>query len=149
MVNVLKFQTLFSFYSMKNNGFRGLNSQNACQNSKQGRPWSDYFWRSSLFWVCPLCLGCFGRHLVFKILEHFRRIHLNCIFPGKWKLYISWQVAHVKYKIYLLTSEIWHSSDDIFFPQWQPLADFKISNIRAFPIFKVNKSTKFGYPFSY
>ena len=37
-VNVLKFLTLFSFSSQINFGYQGWNSQNACQNSKQGRP---------------------------------------------------------------------------------------------------------------
>ena len=39
-------------------------------NSKQGRPWSDCFLRSSLIWVCTVCLGLFGRQLAFEILEH-------------------------------------------------------------------------------
>ena len=26
--------------------------------------------RSSLIWVCPVCLSLFGRQLVFEILEH-------------------------------------------------------------------------------
>ena len=33
-------------------------------------PGSDCFFRSSLIWVCPFCLGLFGRQLVFEILEH-------------------------------------------------------------------------------
>ena len=37
-VNVLKFQTLFSFCSQIIVGLQGWNSQNACQISKQGRP---------------------------------------------------------------------------------------------------------------
>ena len=55
------------------------NSQNVCQNSIQGRSWSDCFWiRSSLIWVCPVCLGLFGRQLVFLFLEHL----LYCIYRG-------------------------------------------------------------------
>ena len=27
--------------------------------------------RSSLNWVCTVCLGFFSKHLVFEILEHF------------------------------------------------------------------------------
>ena len=69
--NVLKFRTLFTFASQNNVGYHDWNSQNACQNSKQGRPWSDCFFRSSLIWVCAVCLlGIFGRKLVFKILEY-------------------------------------------------------------------------------
>ena len=41
-----------------------------CQNRRKRRPWSDCFLRSSLIWVCTVCLGLFGRQLVFKILEH-------------------------------------------------------------------------------
>ena len=33
MVNVLKFQTLFSFRFQQNVGYQGLNLQNACQNT--------------------------------------------------------------------------------------------------------------------
>ena len=33
----------------------------ACQNSKQRRPWSDCFLRSSPIWVCTICLGIFGK----------------------------------------------------------------------------------------
>ena len=45
--------------------------KNACQNSKQWRPWSDCFFRSSLIWVCIVCLCfLFPRQLVFEILEH-------------------------------------------------------------------------------
>ena len=32
------------------------NLQNACQKNKQGRPWSDCFFRSSLIWVCAVYL---------------------------------------------------------------------------------------------
>ena len=72
MVTVLKFWTLFSVYSQIECGYQGWSSQYAWHNSKQGRPWSDCFWRSSLIWVCPVCLSLFGRqlHVVFKILEH-------------------------------------------------------------------------------
>ena len=51
-------------------------SQNACQNSKQRRTWWDCFCRSSLIWVCPVCLGLF---CWFGILEYLPYIY---IFPG-------------------------------------------------------------------
>ena len=41
--------------------YRGWNSQNACEMSKQGR---------SLIWVCAVCLGLFSKRLVFEIFEH-------------------------------------------------------------------------------
>ena len=44
--------------------------EQACQNGKQGRHWSGCFFRSSLVWVCAVCLGLFDRQLVFEILEH-------------------------------------------------------------------------------
>ena len=85
-VNVLKFQTFFIFCSqIKSCVFSGWKPQNTCQNSKQGRPWnayqnskqgrpwSDCFFisrRSSLIWVCTVCLALFGWQLVFPILEH-------------------------------------------------------------------------------
>ena len=43
----------------------------ACQNSKQGKPWSDCFFRSSLIWVCAVCLCLFGRKLVFDFFWIF------------------------------------------------------------------------------
>ena len=48
----------------------GCKSKNACLNSKQGRPWSDCFFRSSLIWVFAVCLCLFGAQIVFEILEH-------------------------------------------------------------------------------
>ena len=45
-------------------GFQSWNSQNACQNSKPGRPWSDGFLRSHLIWVCTICLGIFDRQIL-------------------------------------------------------------------------------------
>ena len=32
-------------------------NKDACKKGKQGRPRSDCFLRSSLIWVCPVCLG--------------------------------------------------------------------------------------------
>ena len=52
-VNVLKFRTLFNFCSQTKCWY----SQNACQDSKQGRTRSACFFRSSLIWVCTVCLA--------------------------------------------------------------------------------------------
>ena len=60
-VNVLKLQTLIAFLSQIKVGYKGWHSQNACQNSKEGRPKLDSFSRSSLIWVYAVCLGQFGR----------------------------------------------------------------------------------------
>ena len=60
--------TFLFLFSNINFGFQGWHSQNACQNSKQGRSRSDCFFRRSLIWVCAVCLGLFGRQLVFEIL---------------------------------------------------------------------------------
>ena len=38
--------------------------------AKQERPRSDCFFRSSLIWICPVCLAFLGRQLLFEILEH-------------------------------------------------------------------------------
>ena len=78
-VNVLNFQTLFWFWSQKNVGCQSCNSQNACRNSKQGRPWSDCFFRHSLIWVCPVCLGLFAKQLVVKVLEHYHTLQKSRI----------------------------------------------------------------------
>ena len=51
--------TFLFLFSNKMLVLQGKNSQNACQNSKQGRPLSDCFFRSSLIWVCPICLPAF------------------------------------------------------------------------------------------
>ena len=44
-----------------------LKIANSSLNSKQTRPRSDCFYRSSLIWVCTVCLA-FGRKVVFEIL---------------------------------------------------------------------------------
>ena len=64
----------FLFLFSKNVGYQGWNSQNACQKSKQRRPWPDRFFRSSLIWVCPVCVGFCGTQLLFKILEHLLQL---------------------------------------------------------------------------
>ena len=57
-----KITSTFSLSIFKENGgYQGLNSQNACQNSKQG---------SSLIWVCAVSEELLGRQVVFKIFEH-------------------------------------------------------------------------------
>ena len=69
MLNVLKIKH-FSLSILKRNvGYQGWNSQNACRNSKQERPRSDFFFRSSLIWVRGVCLDLFCSQLMFKILE--------------------------------------------------------------------------------
>ena len=70
IVNVLKFWMLFSFCSQINVGKLGWNPQNASQNSKQGRPWSDCFFISSLS-------RPFDRQLLLKILEHLQSYSLS------------------------------------------------------------------------
>ena len=59
-INVLKLQTFAFLFANKTVGYLVWNSQNACQNSKQG----------SLIWACTVYLGLFGKQLVFRILEH-------------------------------------------------------------------------------
>ena len=56
MVNFFKISNIFlSVLKYYNVDYWGWNSQNSCQNSKQGRPWSDCFFRRTLVWVCT-CL---------------------------------------------------------------------------------------------
>ena len=81
-VNVPKFSNTFLFlFSNKILVFRTLT-----HNSKQGRPWSECFFRSSLITLCDVCLGIFGRQLVFVILEQLCIVTLywsihTCILP--------------------------------------------------------------------
>ena len=49
--------SLFQFSKKMLNSYKSWNSQNACQKSKQGRPWSGIFFRSSLICGCTVCLG--------------------------------------------------------------------------------------------
>ena len=65
MVNVLKFQALFSFCSQIKCWFQGLN----ITKCKHGRLWSDCFFRSSLTWVWTVCLGPFWES---TSLQNFR-----------------------------------------------------------------------------
>ena len=78
-MNVPKFQTFFSFCSLINCRLSGLELTKCMSESQHGRPWSHRFFRSSNIWVCPVCLGFFGRHLLFEILEHLPHswIHWN------------------------------------------------------------------------
>ena len=45
--------------------------------------------RSSLIWVCAVCLGLFGRQLVFKILEHlpYLLLEFKRILPELWSIF--------------------------------------------------------------
>ena len=42
-------------------------------NGKQWRPWSDCSSRSSLIWVCTVCLDMFVRKIRFIILDHMAK----------------------------------------------------------------------------
>ena len=57
MVNVLKFSTFLSSVCKWNVGYQDLKSQNACLNSKQGRPRSDCFFRSVWLFVYAFLAG--------------------------------------------------------------------------------------------
>ena len=88
MENVLKFWTLFSFCSQVNCSFQGWNSLNACQNSKQGRPWSDLglhflsrpFWQSTdtqNFRTFVILFHDTKRPWFSHDVDHMARIRLN------------------------------------------------------------------------
>ena len=85
MVNVLKFWTLFTFFSQIKFWFNLVisccNSQNACQNSKRGRPWSDCFFRSSLIRVCAVCICLFWQT---SSVQNFRTFTKIVCFKIKW-----------------------------------------------------------------
>ena len=89
--NVLQFQTLFSFFSLIICWLSGLELTKG-KNIKQGRPWSDCFFRSSLIWVCTVCLGLFCKQMVFAILEPL--------------LYHLWNITTLEFKIILQNDEL-------------------------------------------
>ena len=65
MVNFVKmFTTSLSHW------FSGQEFTKCLSNNKQGKPWSDCFFRSSLIRICTVCLGLFCRELEFEILEN-------------------------------------------------------------------------------
>ena len=66
--NVLN--TFFLLFSNKMLVVRAGIHKMLVRTSKQGRPWSDCFFRSSLIWVCTDCLGIFGRQLVSNFLQN-------------------------------------------------------------------------------
>ena len=66
--NVLKFQTLFSYCSQIKFWLPGPVFSKCLRYC---------FFRSSLIWVCPVCLGLFGRELVFAILENLQYQQLS------------------------------------------------------------------------
>ena len=72
-----KIQTIFFFCSQIKCRLSGLEVTYAWLNSKQGKPWSDCFFRSSLIRACTVCLWLFGRQIVIKILEHLSYILLG------------------------------------------------------------------------
>ena len=57
----VKCWTFYYFSSQIKMWSSGPESTNSCHNSKQGRPWSDCFFKSSLIWVCTVCLGLFWK----------------------------------------------------------------------------------------
>ena len=77
----------------------------SCQNSKQVRSWLVCFFRSSLIWVCTVCPGLFGRHLVFKILERLLCIQernpmlvknaIECLHRKEIFKHINWHISGV------------------------------------------------------
>ena len=75
-------------FSNKMLAFRAGIHKTLRQNSKQGIPRSDCFFRSSLIWVSSVCRDLLGRQIVFEILEHkFLNLfpfcyQINCWFSG-------------------------------------------------------------------
>ena len=90
IVGTLKFRnfwTLYSFCSQIKYWFQGANSQNVCQNIKQGRPWPDCFLRSCLVRVCTVCLA-------FLAATGVRNFWILVLCPKKCKylfMCISWK----------------------------------------------------------
>ena len=62
-VKVLKFRTLFTFFSQIKCWLSGLEFYKCVSEQQTGKT-------LSLIWVCTVYLGLFSRQLVFKILEH-------------------------------------------------------------------------------
>ena len=71
------------------------NSQNACQNIRWRRPWSACFFRSSLIRVCTVCLGLFGRQLVFEILKHL--LYLFVLYWNYNNLQVHLYLSHPRF----------------------------------------------------
>ena len=67
MVNVLKFLFLLSNKMMV---FRTGIHKMLVRKANREDPDQTTFEDASLIWVCVVCLGLFGRQVVFKILEH-------------------------------------------------------------------------------
>ena len=67
MVNVLNFEH-FSLSVLV--VFRAGIHKMLVRTINSEEPDDTAFLRSSLFWFCAVCLGLFGRQLVFEILEH-------------------------------------------------------------------------------
>ena len=65
MVNVLKFQTLFSFCSQMNSLFPGLEFTKWLSKEQTGK-----IMIRLLILACAVCLGFFGKQPVFEILEY-------------------------------------------------------------------------------
>ena len=54
-------------------------------NSEYPDQTASSVFRSSLIWVCAVCLGLYDKHLVFEILEHLPYVQLDllseCLVP--------------------------------------------------------------------
>ena len=102
---------LFLFFNRKKCCLSELGLTNSCQNSKQGKPWSD-----CLIWVYTVCLGRFVRQLLFEISEHLplptfiNLYHLcstsegtgenACVCPGMTKHFLLASAIHCIIRIY-------------------------------------------------
>ena len=72
LVNNLKILTLYSILFGPNFAFYAGVSQNTKWNCKHCRPRSDCFFRSSLSWVCTVCICHFFSNFCFVCVEVLR-----------------------------------------------------------------------------
>ena len=119
IANILIFLKLFSLCSQRKWGYKGSNSRNACWNSKQGKPTSDCFFRSSLIWVCTVCLWLLIRQLVFKIVEIFTVHSTNCRLKSK---VMSYNPSKMKRH----TTKVWLCPICDMRQHWVTIAEFSI-----------------------
>ena len=98
--HIVSWTFLVSLSAIKRNaGYQGWNSYNACQNSKQGRPWSDCFFRSSLIGVYIVYYAFFSGTLR---AHNFRMPTLDLC----WAKHCTWLVNRCRFMLSIFTGEI-------------------------------------------
>ena len=105
MVRVLKFQILFHTFLAKSLIFILLFLKNTYWNGKQCRPWSDCSFRSSLIWVCTVCICYFDRNLG---IQNFRTFTIPITYVSQ--QFLAIQISSLVYFLVFFFFLLFHAA---------------------------------------